>query len=561
MPDQISGNGIIGDEQGNGQAGHDQKPTYSSLVNDPEINPWYTQKRRVLLNLYIGMLLLANFADGYDGSMMNGLQSLNQWKEAFNYPHGSKLALLTVIQRVGGIAMLPILPYLADGMGRRFTVFTGATIMTVGAIIQACSQNVETFIAARFLMKRLKVGCGSAFATNAAQMLITEIAYPTQRAVLTSSFSALWQGGAVLAAWTTFVSFRLQNSWAWRIPSAVQAFPALIQMIFAFLGPESPRWLVDRGRGAEALTCLAYYHARGDEQDPLVQYEFREIKTAIKLDGSVGWRGLTATRGNRRRIMVIVALAFFSQWSGNGLVAYYLAPVFETIGITDTFTQLLVNGLLSVENVLIAVGAACLCDKIGRRTLFITSTAGMLITFTLQTVFSALYAQGGGIAMAHTVIAFICTSYSMPFMMRVSRFSHISTESDLSTIRSHIPPWLEREFPNDDTLSSPLKSHESRIFSYTVEIMPYALRAKGLTVFYFAISLSFIFNQYINPIALERLQWKYYIVFCVWLVFELIFVSLFVVETKGRTLEETAAIFDGEDKVKAIATNTFLSDR
>ncbi|KAF8575652.1 general substrate transporter [Ramaria rubella] len=487
----------------------EQRPTYSSLINCPDAKPWYTQRRRVLLNAYIAMLLLANFADGYDGSMMNGLQSLSQWEEAFNFPRGSKLALLAVIQRVGGIAVLPILPYLADGMGRRFTVFTGAAIMVLGAIVQASSHNVGTFIGARFL-----IGCGSAFATNSAPMLISEIAYPSQRAPLTSIFSALWQGGAMLAAWTTFGSFHINNSWAWRVPSAVQAVPGVIQMIFIFLGPESPRWLVSHGRDAEALKTLAYYHGQGDQQDPLVQYEFQEIKSALKLDGTVGWKDLVGTAGNRRRILVIVALAFFSQ-SGNGLVAYYLSPVFNTIGITNPFTQLLVNALLSIENVIMAVGAACLCDKAGRRTLFIISTAGMLVTFTLQTVFSSLYAQGGGTAMAHAVIAFIFLFYAAY-----------------------------------DIAYSPL------IGAYTVEIMPFALRAKGMAVSYFAMSLSFICNQYANPIALEKLRWKYYIVFCVWLVFELAFVVLFVIETKGRTLEETAVIFDGEAKVKAITNDS-----
>ena len=47
--------------------------------------------------------------------------------------------------------------------------------------------------------------------------------------------------------------------------------------------------------------------------------------------------------------------------------------------------------------------------------------------------------------------------------------------------------------------------------SYTVEILPFALRAKGFTVFNFAISLSLIFNQYVNPIALGKIHWKYYV--------------------------------------------------
>lgn len=58
--------------------------------------------------------------------------------------------------------------------------------------------------------------------------------------------------------------------------------------------------------------------------DPLVQYEFEEIKAAIALDrevaANVGWLSLVKNPGNRKRMRIIIALAFFSQWSGNGLV-------------------------------------------------------------------------------------------------------------------------------------------------------------------------------------------------------------------------------------------------
>ncbi|KAG8727531.1 hypothetical protein FRC12_022440 [Ceratobasidium sp. 428] len=58
-----------------------------------------------------------------------------------------------------------------------------------------------------------------------------------------------------------------------------------------------------------------------------------------------------------------------------------------------------------------------------------------------------------------------------------------------------------------------------------------------------------VFNQYTNPIALDALQWKYYLVYTVWLAFELAYIYFFAVETKGRSLEETAALFDGDDAV------------
>lgn len=105
---------------------------------------------------------------------------------------------------------------------------------------------------------------------------------------------------------------------------------------------------MSKGKETQALKTLAYYHADGDEQDALVLFEFNEIKAGIELDRSVsaniGWSALWSTPGNRRRMLIIIAIAFFSQWSGNGLVSYYLRQVFITIGITDTKIQLLITG-------------------------------------------------------------------------------------------------------------------------------------------------------------------------------------------------------------------------
>ena len=147
-----------------------------------------------------------------------------------------------------------------------------------------------------------------------------------------------------------------------------------------------------------------------------MQYECEEIKAAIHFErtvaANVGWRSFWVKSGNRRRLRIIVALAFFSQWSGNGLVSFYLNKVFNTIGITDPTVQLLINGILQIWNLIIAMSASFLVERLGRRFLFLTSCTGMLIFFTLQTVCSALFAQNGSQGAAHAVIAFIFLYYA-----------------------------------------------------------------------------------------------------------------------------------------------------
>lgn len=482
---------------------------YGHLL-DPN-RKWYNNRRLIALNAWIVLLLITSSTNGYDGSMMNGLQSLDQWKSYFKFPTGGKLGLLNAIQNIGALAAYPFAPYLSDGLGRRPTIFIGAVIMCIATAVQTASQSVGMFIGARFL-----IGFGLTFAANAAPMLVTEVAYPTHRAPLTSTYNSLWYSGAIIAAWTTFGTFKINNTWAWRVPSALQALPSVLQVALIWFCPESPRFLISKGRDAAALKTLAYYHANGNDEDPLVRYEFEEIKAAIEFDrtvtANVGWKSLFATPGNRKRMRIIIALAFFSQWSGNGLVSYYLNKVFDGIGITDPTIQLLINGILQIWNLAWALLASAFVDKIGRRVLFMTSAAGMIIFFTLQTACSAVFANTGSDGAAHAVIAFIFLFYAAY-----------------------------------DLAFTPL------IVLYTLEILPYQLRAKGFNVFNFAISLSLIFNQYVNPVALDAIKWKYYIVYCCWLCFELVFVYFFVIETKNRTLEETAALFDGDSATAQIA--------
>ncbi|KXN86243.1 Lactose permease [Leucoagaricus sp. SymC.cos] len=145
-------------------------------------------------------------------------------------------------------------------------------------------------------------------------------------------------------------------------------------------------------------------------QDPLV--EFEEIKAATSFDrkvsANVGWLSLIKTPGNRRRMRIMIALAFFSQWSGNGLISYYLSKVFHAIGITDKTTQLLINGILNIFNLFVAIITGFLCDHVGWRKLFLISTVGMVVFWTLQTICFALNSRYGNQQAAHAFIAFIC---------------------------------------------------------------------------------------------------------------------------------------------------------
>ena len=148
---------------------------------------WY--KDPALRKTYICLMfvVLTSATNGYDGSMMNGLQTLVPWQNYFNHPHGSLLGLLNCIMAVGSLCAIPFVPYIADGLGRRIGILIGCLIMIFGVVLQSISVNFRMFVAARFF-----IGFGVAIAHGASPLLITELVHPQHRAVFTTIYNTTW---------------------------------------------------------------------------------------------------------------------------------------------------------------------------------------------------------------------------------------------------------------------------------------------------------------------------------------------------------------------------------
>lgn len=333
----------------------------------------------------------------------------------FASPNPAARGLLNAIMSVGSICALPVVPYTADILGRRWGIIIGCTIMILGVVLQSIGINIQLLTASRFL-----IGFGVAIAHGASPLLVAELVHPQHRAIYTTIYNCTWYFGSIVAAWTAFGTNKMgdHNNWAWRIPTILQAMPSCLQMIFiwyayrSFSGhiflstvyadimnrfvPESPRFLIAKGKHEQALRVLADVHARGNEDDELVQLEFTEISETIKLEQEFegnGWKQLISTKGNRRRLIILISLGFFSQWSGNGLVSYYMADVLSLAGITDSTSQLEINGILMVVNFVVALFMCFWIDKLGRRPLFLTATGGMLFAFIIWTATASIVAR------------------------------------------------------------------------------------------------------------------------------------------------------------------------
>lgn len=145
--------------------------------------------------------------------------------------------------------------------------------------------------------------------------------------------------------------------------------------------PESPRWLVSVDRVDEARKNLADLHAGGDIRSALIEFEMAEIQQTIKAEKEAeqysAWTDLWATPGNRHRLFISISLGTFAQWSGNGVVSYYLSIIINSVGITSVDDQTLISACLQIWNLIWAATAALLVDRLGRRMLFMTSSSDL----------------------------------------------------------------------------------------------------------------------------------------------------------------------------------------
>ena len=147
-----------------------------------ENKPWYTVAHLRKLNFIILSLLMYSGTVGYDGSMMNGIQSLEQWQEFMKHPTGTWLGFINAVMTIGGFSTLPIQAWTADKFGRRCCLYIGLAFCTLGAGLQTGARNSANFIVARFF-----IGVASAW-LSLSVVLITEIAYPAHRAKLTALY-------------------------------------------------------------------------------------------------------------------------------------------------------------------------------------------------------------------------------------------------------------------------------------------------------------------------------------------------------------------------------------
>jgi sugar porter (SP) family MFS transporter len=379
--------------------------------------------------------------------------------------------------------------WVGNWLGRRKTIFLGSLIMVVGAILQCTSYHLPQLIVGRLVtgfgefaaihtIPQFKkthglMGIkGNGMNTSTVPTWQSECCKSNKRGQMVMIEGAMITCGITISYWIDFgLLFADPNEVAWRFPLAFQIFFAAIILAFVMWLPESPRWLVLKGREDEARQTLTALLG-SDADETFIETEFTAIKATVLEMTKGSFRDMFTMTEDRHFHRTVLAYVnqMFQQISGINLITYYIPVVLEQqLGMTMINSRLIAacNG---TEYFIASWIAVFTIEQFGRRSLMLFGAAGMSISMVILAVTASLGTAAANIACA--VFLFVFNTFFAIGWLGMT--------------------WL-----------------------YPAEIVPLKIRAPANAL---ATSSNWIFNfmvVMITPVAFENIKWQTYIIFAV----------------------------------------------
>jgi MFS transporter, SP family, galactose:H+ symporter len=252
---------------------------------------------------------------------------------------------------------------LADSLGRKQINLLAALVFLIGSVLTAVAPSPGTLIAGRILL-----GLAIGIVSFSVPLYIAEIAPSQMRGRLVTFFQLAITIGILLSYLTGYAFAEAVGTW--RLMFGTGIAPATILFAGMFFVPESPRWLITKGRVAEADAVLARLLA-DDER----RHELAQIQTSMDKSDKPDWRELFSTR---LRIPLLIGIGIFliQQFSGINAVIYYSTTIFGMGGFGSGTTSIMATVGVGVVNTLSTLVAVRFLDKWGRKPLLYTGLLG-----------------------------------------------------------------------------------------------------------------------------------------------------------------------------------------
>jgi MFS transporter, SP family, galactose:H+ symporter len=243
--------------------------------------------------------------------------------------------------------------WMSAALGRKRSLILAATLFVAGSLLSGWAWSPATLIGARFVL-----GLAIGVATFTAPLYLAEVAPERIRGAMISTYQLMITVG-ILVAFLSDTAFSYSGNWRWML--GIIAIPGALFLLGVLLLPDSPRWLMMRGRKAEAIDVLT--RLRGDAVH--VAHEVADIEEQLKTPQR-GWHLFQQNSNFRRSVGLGVLLQVMQQFTGMNVVMYYAPRIFEGMGY-NTESQMWFTAIVGLTNVLATFIAIGLVDRLGRK--------------------------------------------------------------------------------------------------------------------------------------------------------------------------------------------------
>ena len=291
---------------------------------------------------------------------------------------------------LGCVVGAALAAFTSDRFGRKKVLLGAAALFTVSSVGAALPRNMMEFVGARFVG-----GIAIGMASTLSPLYIAEISPARKRGLLVSLNQLAIVTGILLSYSVNYLLTGAgASNWRWMFASAT--IPSLGFLFTLLLIPESPRWLVQKGRESEAQGFLSRIVG-----PRAASAEIQAIKQAIAEE-----TGGLLDPGFRRPLIVAILIALFSQFTGINTIIYYGSLVFlEHVPHQTASTALLANVMIGAINFVATMIGMSLIDRAGRKPLLMSAFAGMALS--LLGVAAAIRFQASGVVVLVFVLMYV----------------------------------------------------------------------------------------------------------------------------------------------------------
>ncbi|KAE8446081.1 hypothetical protein EG329_012589 [Mollisiaceae sp. DMI_Dod_QoI] len=465
--------------------------------------PTKATTRLAALSLFCG---LGSLLWGYNIGILATIYVNPGFIKALHKPTASQKGLITAIYYLGTwVGYVFLSGPINDKLGRRYAALSGAVVTCVGGAVITGAHGKSAL--AMMIVGRIISGLGNSLISTAVPLYQSEIAPAKKRGglvvmnhigMVTGLAAAFWAGYGY-SHWKT----KTGVFEGWRESVALQFIPAVIFIIGLPFLPETPRWLLEKGRTEQAHKSLIYLRAAENHPEG-IEEEFAEIRDNIEVNRSireVAWFELFTNRDLFGRLWKGALLQFMAQMCGATAIKYYLPTVFLALGLSKDLS-LMAGGIESTLKIGLTIMEMLIIDRIGRRNSLLIGAVVMSVAMLINGALPLAYPNNINHASDYTCIVFIfffSFGYSVGFGPNA---------------------WV-----------------------YGTEIFPNQIRAKGVSICASAGAIGSIVVGQFFPVAIQNIGSKTYFIFFAINVACVVILAVCYPETKGKSLEQMDSVF------------------